>query len=59
MSHAISLERLGIGGPKPSYARMDLFALRLQECKVDIAAPAQNLQKSFARATRRSGSEIV
>jgi hypothetical protein len=24
---------------------MDLFALRLQECKVDIAAPAQNLQR--------------
>jgi hypothetical protein len=38
---------------------MDLFALRLQECKVDIAAPAQNLRREFARATRRSSTDIV
>jgi hypothetical protein len=34
----------------PSLCENGPFALRLQECKVDIAAPAQNLQRGIPLA---------
>jgi hypothetical protein len=59
MSHAISLERLGIGSRMPSYARMDLLPCACKNAR-SISPLPHNLQRGIPLAPpRRIGTDDV
>jgi hypothetical protein len=59
MSHAISLERLGIGSRMPSYARMDLLPCACKNATSISPLPHKPATRNSARAAKRSGTNDV